>query len=111
MVSREQQRVRAIPHMPGEVLGDHSHQVRRDRDGTTTGVALGRADHEAATSPHHRTLDTDDAPPGVHVDVDVDAAGEHVVGLAAVVARFVAAHRMLFEDDHQVPGSRNGVCL
>ena len=51
------------------------------------------------------------APPGVHVDVDVDAAGEHVVGLAAVVARFVAAHRMLFEDDHQVPGSRNGVCL
>ena len=31
--------------------------------------------------------------------------------LAAVVARFVAAHRMLFEDDHQVPGSRNGVCL
>ena len=44
-------------------------------------------------------------------DVDVDFPGEHIVGLTAVVAKFVAAHRMPFEDDHQVPGSRNGVRL
>jgi hypothetical protein len=44
-------------------------------------------------------------------DVDVDFPGEHIVGLTAVVARFGAAHRMPFEDGHQVPGSRNGVRL
>jgi len=44
-------------------------------------------------------------------DVDVDFPGEHIVGLTAAVAKFVAAHRMPFEDDHQVPGSRNGVRL
>src|SRR6185295_15469343 len=44
-------------------------------------------------------------------DVDVDFPGEHIVGLTAAVAKFIAAHGMRFEDDHQVPGSRNGVRL
>ena len=45
---REQQIIRAWPHMAGQVLLDRLQEVRRDGHVTTTGCALGCADHDTA---------------------------------------------------------------
>ena len=45
VAGRKQQGIRFVPHMDGQMLGDHRHQVRRDGDVTGTGVALGRGHH------------------------------------------------------------------
>ena len=73
VLGREQQGVVVRPHMGGQMLLDGAEKVRRDGHATTTGLALGWADREAASGAHHSTLDADDAATGVHVDVDVAA--------------------------------------
>ena len=71
MAGGEQQSVVVALHMAGQMLLEGLQKVRRDGDVTTTGLALGSADHEAASGAHYRTLDVDHTPTGVDVDVHV----------------------------------------
>lgn len=53
---------------------DQRHQVRRDRNVTTTRVGLGRADDELAVDAHHSPADLH--PVGPKVDVAAAQLGE-----------------------------------
>ena len=71
VAGRKQQGFWFVSHMSCQMLLEGLQKVRRDGNVTTTGLALGSADHEAATGAYYRTLDVDHTSTGVDVDVHV----------------------------------------